>query len=269
MIDLRLMYGLFSKLTVIANLSESNHHGTEFPANLAFHTHNGNQTTFYTGNFQRGVTYPYLFSGVDLYAKYRFLSLDGQHTHLRMALFGEWSNASVAHDEAEPTLMGDTRGYSGGLIVTALKNHLAVSLTTGFIIPGKYDGTSPDPMGGPDVPTELIYGRAVTYDLSFGYLLFPLKYQNYNETNMNVYMEFKGKSYGSAQIYQYGIKPVPIQTPLLEAGNYMEAYPGIQAIIKSNLRIDFSVGFPIYNTSYARFYPVYMIGIQRYFYLKK
>jgi hypothetical protein len=265
----RLMYGLLSKLTVMANFTETNHHGAEFPAGLAFHTHNGNQSVYGTGNFQRGMDYPYYFTGVDLYAKYRFLTLDGEHSHLRMAVYGEWSNVNVAHDEAEPTLLDDTKGYGGGLIATVLKNHLAISLTTGFIRPGKYDGFSPDIYGGPDVPTTLTYGNAWTYDLSFGYLLLPVHYVNYNKPNLNIYLEFKGKSYGQAQIVQYGVKPVPIQTPLLEAGNFVDVFPGIQTILRSNLRIDFSVGLPLLGQSYAHFYPIYMFGIQRYFYLRK
>jgi len=239
MISCRLMYGLFSKLTVMANFTETNHHGIDFPANLASHTHVGNQTIFTSGNFTRGVVYPYLFTGVDLYAKFRFFTRDGEHRHLRMALYGEWSNVNVAHDEAEPTLMDDTKGYGGGLITTVLKNHLAVSFTTGFILPGKYDGNSPDLAGGPLVPTTLTYGKAWIYNLSFGYLLYPAHYHDYDEPNINVYMEFKGKSYGEASIVQYGIKSVPIQTPLLEAGNYIDVFPGIQTILHSNLRIDF------------------------------
>jgi hypothetical protein len=269
MVALRLMYGVLSRLTVSATAAESNHHDVNFPANLAFHTHTGNQTTYSTGNFQRGLSYPYLFSGLDVYAKYRLISLDGEHRHLRIALYGEFSTANVAHDEAEPTLLGDTKGYGGGFIITALHNHLAVSLTGGFIIPGKFNGYAPDLAGGPPVPTELTYGRALVYDLSFGYLLFPTHYQNYDKPNFNVYLEFMGKAYEEAGIVQYGINPVPIHTPFLEAGNYVEAHPGIQAIIKSKLRLDLSVGLPLISQSYARFYPVYTIGIQRYFYPSK
>jgi hypothetical protein len=269
LVSARIMYGLFSKLTLMANFTETNHHGPDFPAGLAFHTHNGNQSVFGSGNYQRGVVYPYLFTGIDLYAKFRFLTIDGEHSHLRMALYGEWSNVDVAHDEAEPTLLDDTKGYGGGLIATVLKNHLAVSFTGGFIRPGGHDGMSPDIYGGPMVPTTLTYGNAWIYNLSFGYLLLPVHYHNYDETNVNVYLEFKGKSYGEASIVQYGVKPVPIQTPLLQAGNYVDVFPGIQTILHSNMRIDFSVGFPLVGQSYAHFYPVYMFGIQRYFYLRK
>jgi hypothetical protein len=266
---LRLMYGVLPKLSVMATVSTSNHHGENFPAGLASHTHNGNKSTFSTGNFQRGLVYPYLFTGVYLYAKYRFITLDGEHTHLRMAVYGEWSNVNVAHDETEPNLLDDTKGYGGGLITTYLRNHLAISLTSGVIIPTPYNGLSPDIYGGPMVPTELFYGRALKYNLSIGYLLFPRKYENYNQGNWNVYLEFMGKAYQEAKIIQYGIKTVPISTPLLEAGNYVDVCPGIQYIVKSNLRIDFSTELAMINKSYAHFYPIYMLGIQRYFYFKR
>ena len=271
---IRLMYGITPKLSVMATVSVSNHHDRNFPIGLASHTHNANGTTgvFSTGNFQRGLVYPYLYTGIYLYAKYRFITIDGDHRHFRMAVYGEWSNVNVAHDETEPDLLDDTKGYGGGLIATYLIKHLAVSLTSGVIIPGKYHGFSPDTVGGggaPMVPTEISYGRAIKYNLSFGYLLYPRAYENYNQGNWNIYLEFMGKSYETAKIIQYGIKDVPIQTPLLQAGNYVDICPGLQYIYKSNLRVDFSVEFPMINKSYAHFYPVYMLGIQRYFYFKK
>ncbi len=265
----RLMYGVLPKLTVEVSTSMSNHHGREFPAGLASHTHSGTGSVFSTGSFARGVYYPYLYTGIYVYAKYRFLSFDSEHRHFRMAVYADGSNVNVAHDETEPNLLDDTKGYGGGLITTYLNYHFAVSLTSGVIIPGKYNGFSPDIYGGPDVPTQLTYGKAVKYNLSFGYLLFPRHYENYQQTNWNVYMEFMGKSYGQATIIQYGDKNVPISTPLLKAGNYVDVCPGIQCITKSNARIDLSVEFPMINKSYAHFYPVFMLGVQRYFFFNK
>jgi hypothetical protein len=269
MYALRLMYGVLPKLTVEASASVSNHHGRDFPAGLATHTHSGTGSVFSTGNFTRGVYYPYLYTGIYIYAKYRFLTFDSEHRHFRMAAYADWSNVNVAHDEAEPNLLDDTKGYGGGLITTFLNYHLAVSLNTGVIIPGKYNGLSPDIYGGPMVPTELRYGNAVKYNLSFGYLLFPHHYENYNQTNLNIYLEFMGKSYGQATVIQYGDKNIPISTPLLKAGSYVDVCPGFQCIIKSNSRIDFSVEFPLINKSYAHFYPVFMLGVQRYIFFNK
>jgi hypothetical protein len=267
---LRLMYGLLPKLTVMGSASASNHHDKNFPVNLVSHTHSGNQTTYSTGNFQRGIPYSYQYNGIYLFAKYRFFTRDGQNKHLRIAAYADWSNVKVAHDEAEPTLLDDTRGYGAGIITTVLNNRFAASFTGGFIIPGSYTGFSPDPLGGPMISTEVRYGRAVKYNLSFGYLLLPFHYASYKQTNLNIYLELQGKSFEKAKVYQYGgVVDVPIQTPLLEAGNYVEAHPGLQLIFNSNLRIDFSAGLPFINRSYTRFYPVYMIAFQRYFYLKK
>lgn len=265
MYALRIMYGLLPKLTVMGTISITNHHGKDLPPNLVTHTHVGNQTIYSTNNFQRGVVYPYLFSGVYLYAKYRFLTYDRKNEHLRMALYADWSNVGVAHDEAEPNLMDDTKGYGGGLIATYLKNHFAASFTGGFIVPKYYEGYSPD-IGGPKVPTKIEYGRAALYNLSLGYLLYPKKYSDYNQTNINLYVEFIGKSYEAAKVTQYGYINVPIQTPILEKGNYVEVHPSVQVIFDSNLRIDLGMGFPLINRSYTRFYPVYYVGIQRYFF---
>lgn len=263
MYALRVMYGLLPRLTVMGTISVTNHHGKDLPPDLVTHTHSGNQTTYFTNNIQRGIKYPYQFSGIYLYAKYRFLSFDKKNQHFRMALYADWSNVGVAHDEAEPNLMDDTKGYGGGMIATYLKNHFAVSFTGGFIIPKYYEGYSPD-IGGQKVPTKIEYGRAAIYNLSFGYLVHPKKYTDYNQTNINLYVEFIGKSYEAAKVTQYGFFNVPIQTPLLDKGNYVEIHPSLQAIFDSNFRIDLSVGLPLIKRSYTRFYPVYYLGIQRY-----
>jgi hypothetical protein len=262
----RLMYGVLPKLSLLITGTFSNHHGDILPPNLITHTHNGGQTIYSTGNFQRGVTYPYRWNGVHLFAKYRFLTYDKEHGHIRMAVYGEGSNINVAHDETEPDLMEENKGYGAGLITTWLHHHLALSLTSGFIHPLPYKGYAPDTQGGPDIPTTLQYGKAFKYNFSAGYLLYPSQYQNYRQTNWNIYLELMGKAYGTANVIQYGTVDVPISTPLLLKGNYMDICPGIQAIIRSNLRIDFSVRFPMINRSYAHFYPLYMLAIQRYFY---
>jgi hypothetical protein len=266
---LRVMYGLLPRLTIMATVSMSNHHGKDFPANLATHTHNGNQTVYSTGDYIVGIPYSYRFNGISFYSKYRFVSLDGQNRHFRMALYGAYSYLNVAHDEAEPNLLDDTKGYGGGLITTYLKKRFAVSLTSGAIIPQSHNGNIPDPISNELIPTQIKYGRALEYNLSFGYLLFPKKYENYDQTNWNVYLEFMGKTYEAATIRQYGFKDIPVSTPLLQKGNYVDICPGIQAIIKSNLRIDFSVKFPFINKSYAHFYPVYALAVQRYFFTRR
>lgn len=262
---LKLMYGLSGNVSVSLTGSMSNHHDKKLPANLITHTHEGTQTIYQTNEFQRGLNYPYRINGGMLNIKYRFLSLDEKNKHFRMAVYGEGSYIESAHDEAEPTLMDDTKGIGAGIIATYLNHHTAVSFSGGKIVPGSYSEVAPDPAGG-DLHTKITYGKAITYNLSLGYLLFPFKYKSYSDVNINIYTEFMGKSYKAAEIIQNDVNVVP-ETNLLKAGSYIDVYPGIQAIIKSNLRIDFSVGLPLAGKSYTKFYPVYTFGIQRYFFL--
>jgi hypothetical protein len=264
---LRIMYGLTPKLSVMVTGSLSNHHSKKLPPDLVTHSHTGNQTNYYTQNILRGVSYPYLFNGIHLFAKYRVLSFDKQNEHLRIALYGEWSDVGQAHDEAEPNLMDDTGGYGGGAIATWLKNRFAVSLTYGLIKPNSYSETQPDFTGGPDLPTKIYYGDAAKYNLSFGYRLSPKHYTDYNQANWNVYVELIGKKYGAAKVIQNGVE-ITTQAVALTNGSYLEIHPGIQRIVKSNLRIEFSVGFSLASYSYVHFTPVWTLGVQRYFYRK-
>jgi hypothetical protein len=262
---LRIMYGLTPRLSIMATGSISNHHDHKLPRDLINHSHNGNQTTYFTQPIKRGVHYPYLFNGLYLFSKYRFLSHDEQNKHLRLSAYAEWSNVHVAHDEAEPNLMDDTGGYGVGLISTYLKNRFAVSLTSGFIKPNSYSEIQPDKTGGPDLPTKIYYGKAIKYNLSFGYRLYPKKYQGYEQVNWNLYVEFMGKSYDAATVIQNGTN-IQTKASALKKGSYVEIYPGIQRIVNSNTRIELCYGFDLLGYSYVHFTPVWTFAVQRYFY---
>ena len=264
---LRGMIGISAKWTASLSVSVSNHHNADLPKNLVSHTHTNTGTIYYTSTPPRGLPYPFLFNGLYLYSKYRFITHDLQNEHFRMAAYAEWSNVSAAHDEAEPNLADDTGGYGFGLISTYLKNKFAVSLTSGFILPKSYEGNAPDPLTSQLISTRIEYGKAFKYSLSLGYLVYPRVYTSYHQTKWNVYLEFMGKSYTQAKVFQYGgTKEIPVNTPLLMQGNYVDVCPGVQAIINSNLRLDLSATFPMINRSYAHFYPMIELGAQYYFY---
>jgi hypothetical protein len=268
MYALRFMYGITPRLTLLTNLSLSNHHDKKLPKDLISHTHGPNgQTSYYTNNIQRGVKYPYLFNGLDVLAKYRFLSIDRKNEHVRLAAVAEWSSVNVAHDEAEPTLMDDTGGYGGGMIATWLKNRFAASFTYGFIKPNSYYEEQTDFTGGPDLPTKIYYGDGQKFNLSLGYLLYPKQYTNYTDPNWNIYIEFLGKQYDAATVIQNGAA-METQAIALTKGYYWEVHPGIQRIVNSNFRMDFTMGFSLVGQSYVRFTPVWMFAVQRYFYRK-
>lgn len=259
---LRLMYGVTPRLSIYLTGIASNHHGKKMPVEFPFHN-----------TPERGAHYPYKFNGIHLYGKYRFLSFDGPNSHFRVATYVEGTYVKTTHHETEPDLvMGDNSGLGGGFIATYLKHKFAVSLTTGGIFPTKYKGLAPDPIEGlPDVPVRTQYGKAFVYSLSFGYLLFPLKYKSYDQINVNLYLELRGKAFSAARVDIFAdlpneyYLPQPRYPPALQKGYYVDICPGIQFIVKSNLRIDCSVIFQGAGLSYARLYPVYSIGIQQYF----
>lgn len=265
----RVMYGIGSKLSAYIQTDFSNHHDSILPRDLLYHTHNGNQVTYYDSIKPYGREYPYLFGGFYVYAKYRFLSHDEQQKHFRMAVYAEGSTTNVAHDEGEPGLTGDTKGVGGGVIITQLLHRFSATFTGGITLPGsyhehRYDPGIPPP-DGPDLITGIQYGKALNYNLSFGYLLYPSVYRDYKQININIYLELVGRSYEAAKIARNG-NTVVAHTPTLQKGNYVNAVPGVQAIINSNTRIDFSAGFNLVQRSYRYFYPFYLFGIQHYFY---
>lgn len=244
------MYGISSKLMVNAMVTTSNHHYKTLPSNFIQKDLNQNDYVSQTSS-----TNNYLFESVNLGFRYRFLNVDKDHSHFRMAVYGNGVYAKQPHDEAEVSLMGDNKGVGGGLISTILVNKLAVSLTTGFVKPFSYKETSSK--------IGIDYGNAYNYSLSFGYLMYPRKYKSYNQTNINLYAEFLGKSYDALKITN-GQNSVIATDNAYKKGNYIEFRPAIQFIVRSNLRIDLSTSVPLVNKSYIRKYPLYLLNVQYY-----
>lgn len=251
------MYGATSRLTFIGSISASNLHTKKFPqpftSNFTYH-----HSSVSYQNASSNVPNPFLMEGFTLYGKYRFFTKDAEHSHWRISAYGEFSKSFVAHREAEPSLNGNISGAGAGFVVTKLHKKLALSGTLGYIHPFKYEEK--------DSLTSFRSGKAFMYNISIGYLLFPLKYKSYKDLNLNIYVEFMNKIYEEAEYVHHGIPVNPDFYPVLVGCLYSEVRPAIQFIINSNTRIDASVSLPIYQRIETRSYPVYMINIQRYFY---
>lgn len=252
---LMFMYGLNSKVMLNAMFTGSNHHNKTLPDGF-IKSENGYSETVNPGAASK--RYGYLFESVNLGFRYRFLNLDGDHRHFRMALYGNGIYANRPHDEAEVTLMGDNKALGGGLISTVLVKKLAVSLNAGMIKPFSYKENS---------GLGIEYGNAYQMSLSFGYLLYPFKYKNFGQTNVNLYAEFLGKDYSPLSITKNGAAIPHHGVDGFKGGRYIEFRPAIQFIIKSNLRIDVSTALPLVNKSYIRQYPMYLLNLQYYFFL--
>lgn len=160
------------------------------------------------------------FEGVSTYAKYRFLSVDSVQSHFRGAAFFKASLISNPLINQEITLEGDNTGFQAGFVFTRLAHKLALSGSASYL----HGINRGDNYFQPGFARD-----EVAYTLSAGYLLLPRVYENYNQTNMNVYMELLGKNapgYGQS---------------------YLDAAPAVQLIFNSVFRVDLSYRIPVYN----------------------
>lgn len=179
-----------------------------------------------SNNMQRDMR----FEGGSIYAKYRFLSKDDVHSHFRMAAYVKGSlidnpyypamgddhdhNARPYSNE-ELDLEGMSSGVSGGIIATQLVHKFAISGTVGY---NRFFKNTKDEL-------PLFFSRnMVNYSLSAGYLLLPVQYKSYEQTNLNLYVELLGKS----NVDQY------------RRNYYVDVAPAIQFIFNSTTRLDFS-----------------------------
>lgn len=165
---------------------------------------------FYASNMQQS---NFHFEGGGLYFKYRFLSINNNKRHFRMAAYAKGAIINNPINYSEINLGGDNSGFTTGIIATQLLHKLAISFTGGYI------------QGFNNLNNNLSSTQAhnaINYSMSFGYLLFPFEYKNYDQPNLNIYAEFLGK---------YNPKT---------GEQFFDFAPGIQLILKSKMRLDFS-----------------------------
>lgn len=152
------------------------------------------------------------WESVKTYAKYRFYSNDEVHKHFRMAAFAEGAYSRSPFYYGDINLDGDNSGVQAGLIATQLVNKLAVSGTASVIhvFADRYQHVHHQ---GHSV-------NALYYSLSAGYLLFPINYSDYKQTNVNFYVE------------TIGMKG-------FDMGDYMlDVAPALQFIFNSNFKVN-------------------------------
>jgi len=160
--------------------------------------------------------------GGSVYAKYRFFSVDDVQQHFRVAAFGRYSfNNSDIHQE-EINTMGHNSGYEAGLVATQLIKKVAISVS------GSYEQAVNNTTVN-KFPTNQS-NNATNYTLSFGRLMYPNKYKNFKQTNINLMMEFMGQT-------------------LNENGkSFLDVVPSLQFIINSQARIDVAYIKQIYSS---------------------
>ena len=173
-----------------------------------------------------------------LYAKYRFITVDNIHRHFRVAAFGEVAYSGNAPFYDELSLQGDQSGIQGGLIATQLLNKLALSSSVSFI-----KVTAEKPEANPD----LYPYSAFNYSLSGGYLLLPFNYTDFNQTNLNLYVELLG------------------QRTLDKSLFYTDLAPAIQLIFNSNFKLNLGYRFQLNSNMHRMSQNSWLMSIERTF----
>lgn len=174
-----------------------------------------------------------------VYAKYRFYSNDEVHRHFRMAAFSELAYSRSDSRFNEINLNGDQSGIRGGLILTKLQSKLAVSSTLSLanvFTKNKHEE-----------PGNEISKRAFDYSLSAGYLVLPVNYTSFNQTNLNVYAEFLGQQ--SLDRKQY----------------FVDLAPAVQLIFNSNSKLNLGYRFQLDGNMYRMATRGWLIGFERTF----
>ena len=156
----------------------------------------------------------YKVEGGSFYAKYRLFSVDDLHSHFRLAGFGRYSmnNTEVFQEQIET--MRHNSGYEVGLVATQLLGKVAISSSVSFEQALNNGDNHNFPV--------MLSDNATNYTLSFGKLMYPKKYTNFKQTNINMMFELVG------------------QTLNQNGKSYLDAVPSLQFIINSQARIDFS-----------------------------
>ncbi|MEO8794569.1 MAG: hypothetical protein ABI390_03825 [Daejeonella sp.] len=176
------------------------------------------------------------FEGYSLYAKYRFFTIDSIKKHLRAAVYGRFSDIKNPAYADEINLEGDNSGLQGGLVVTQLLHRVALS---GSVSYNKRLDNRGEPMSGIDLPDN-----SIAYTFSTGYLAYPKVYTSYKQPNLNLYVEFLGKSNpGRSQ-------------------NFMEVAPAIQLILNSTTRIDLSKRVELWSNMTRMTKNMYLVRLE-------
>jgi hypothetical protein len=161
-------------------------------------------------------------TGGAFYAKYRFLSIDSTHSHFRGAVYAGYAAVNGAISAREISLDGDNTGWQGGIVFTQLLHKLALSGSVSYTkaLNNKKGNLLPADFGS----------ESLGYSLSSGLLVYPKSYRSYKQTNVNVYLEFLGKS------------------NLGKKEHVLDAAPALQFIINSNFRIDVSQRVQVWSS---------------------
>jgi len=146
------------------------------------------------------------YTASDVYLQHRFYSTDDIHSHTRLAFFARAVNSPYNPNTNAIMMEGQQKLWNAGLIATMLKHKWASSLTAGWV--HRYVGNTNYTKEG------------IQYIFSNGWLLYPKNYDNYQQTNVNFYVELIG------------------QQLLGQSSSFLDIAPSIQLIFNSQAKLN-------------------------------
>ncbi|RYY54117.1 MAG: hypothetical protein EOO09_15505 [Chitinophagaceae bacterium] len=182
------------------------------------------------------------WESVYLYGKYRFLSIDESHRHFRMAVFADGAYTRNDFHFDEVGLTGDKSGIQAGVIATQLWNRFALSGTVSHtqVLHGSRNSKDVS-----YVPSRIY--QVMGYSLSGGYLLFPVQYTDYKQTNLNLYGE------------------ILAQQALDRSAYFVDFAPAVQLIFNSNTKLNLGYRFQLSGDMERMARNSFMVSIERTF----
>lgn len=179
------------------------------------------------------------FESAKLYAKYRFYSNDEVHKHFRMAAFGSAIYSRNQLNYNEINMYGDQTAAQVGVIATQLWNKLAISGTVSLI--EVFDKKRSDKI----LPQQYAF-ESLNYSLSAGYLVLPVDYKDYDQTNLNVYVELLGGRNLDWKYEKY----------------FLDLAPSVQLIFKSTSKLNLGYRFQLTSDIYRNMKSSMMISYE-------
>lgn len=179
------------------------------------------------------------FESARLYTKYRFYSNDEVHKHFRAAVYaaGAWSNNPLVYQELN--LEGDNSGLQLGVVATQLVNKFAASAGVAYV--RQLEKKDKLFLGYP------FSNNALQYNLSMGYLWFPLKYENYKQTNLNLYCEFLAQQNTDVKV------------------GFIDIAPAVQLIFNSSTRFNVGARYQLKGNAHRMADRSVFISLEHYF----
>ena len=156
------------------------------------------------------------FKSADFYTQYRFYSKDAIHVHTRLSWYAKAVSAGANPSEKAILLDGQQKVMGAGIITTRLQHRWASSLSLGWLY--RYTGNTD------------FNKNAFQYSWSNGLLLYPVKYKNYQQTNINFYLELLG------------------QQSIQHSGQFLDIAPAAQFIFNSQAKLNFGYRMPLWDS---------------------